>query len=99
MTAAFVNSDTSPLNVKVKGYLVKSYIDSEQHREVISLEAVREYTYPHPDAPENATVTVIRVEGVKRYTSSDPEWPALALLNNAQKNAGSILAQMMNFVA
>lgn len=96
MQACFVNSDELPLKVsEPKAFFVRELdrygfvkeIDKNTIKiEELVLFSIREYTYPHPDAKENAIVTVLVDQVEKRARIGDRDWSAIYLLFHAQEN-------------
>lgn len=80
MVACFVNTEQPPIrkkhicfNVKVEGYdCVLSRIDK--------------YYYPHPSAPDTATICVVRETFVKSMRTTNPLAAGLMMVFHAQNN-------------
>lgn len=86
----FVNSNTPPVR---KGdfvsYRTKSEFDSGVEK--IALTGVREYFYPHPDAPEYCHLSVYVEETIVSYRKPCEEgYAAFYLLKQAITNAVEI---------
>ncbi len=83
ITCAFINSDTPP--VKESEYT--HFRVTQNYDKELTLSGMRTYYYPHPDAPEDAYITVeIDEVIINNVKISDTEYAALYLLLQAQNN-------------
>ena len=80
LQVCFVNTDQIPLTVEhVCFYTIK------QPEEQISLFEVYKESYPHPDAPAEAVVSVLQKRHVKTYSRMESRAANIVLLEAAQK--------------
>lgn len=82
----FVNTDQSPIARKT----ISHYVNFELFSSNLELFVVEEIQYPHPDAPEHATVAVIQSKLIHTASKTDPAYPALYNLMIAQQGIYSI---------
>lgn len=61
--ACFVNTNAQPISAKHISYFCRE--EQGDKYKVVVLYEVIEYKYPHPDAPDMATVNQIKVERVR----------------------------------
>lgn len=85
---AFINTEELPLSIRTICYYTKSNLDT------IAVFRVIEETYPHPDAPEDASVTVTKTELVKKYNRYEVHAAYAILLEAAQNNTTEILQKI-----
>lgn len=82
----FVNTDQNSISVKN----ISNFVEFDEFTSNLKLYAVEEITYPHPEAPDYATVSLIRLRLVHTATRTDPAYPALYNLMLAQQGINSI---------
>ena len=82
----FVNTDQSPIATETISHFVKFELFNSK----LQLFVVEEIQYPHPEAPDHATVTVVRSRLIHTAAKTDPAYPALYNLMIAQQGIYSI---------
>lgn len=86
ITCAFVNSEHPPvLEERVQGYHVELRCGFKETSKLV-LYGFFLLSYPHPEAPEHATIQVLEKRELLEVTETDKEWPSVYLLLQAQKN-------------
>ena len=83
----FVNTDQIPIKTQHVCFYTRVGSDSNK----ISLLEVYIETYPHPDAPEDAVVSVTQTRVIKEYNRVDNKAASSVLLEAAQKNCEQLL--------
>ena len=79
---AFINTEVPPTNARVICYYVTKTSSMEPELEVY---AVMEYQYPHPEAPNEAMLTVMRTDFVTRLKSHEEGYAQAFMLAQAGK--------------
>lgn len=81
MLACFVNAEQPPIKVKHLCYYAAPDIESDK----INLVEVYEAHYPHPEAPEDAIISLITTRLVKTMRRSDYSAAHIVLMEAQQK--------------
>lgn len=89
MQCCFINTENIPLKTKVLGYTTNIV-----NGEICLVEFVEE-TYPHPDAPDSSTVSIIRMRPSTVAKVDSQRGAALYLLNRAEENVRLIKSAFM----
>lgn len=92
-TACFVNSLDLPIKECHICYDVKKRLGGEE----IDIEEVYEAYYPHPEAPNDATISVLRIRTIGTYKLGHNhliEVPAAKLFLNAKENLENIIKRI-----
>jgi hypothetical protein len=88
---AFINSNQPPaIEERQKGYHVELEEGLDGRKLVIYGFFLRKY--PHPEAPEHATIQVLVQRIIEQVKESDPNWSAAYLLYNAEENLRRIVS-------
>ena len=83
---AFINTENKP--IKVSEWLAFNVTKQEDK---LILFGTRRYEYPHPQAPEDANITVLVSEEITSARETDPKYSVLYTLMQAQKAALHLL--------
>lgn len=75
-TCCFINSNDFPVERRRLSYYVTKKGQTKHDGEKLVLSEVVEEKHPHPDAPENAFVFIVRDYLVGEYDVRDPEYNA-----------------------
>jgi hypothetical protein len=86
---AFVNSDELPVKTEVvEGYFVKEGRDNK-----LELNSYYRVHYPHPDAPNEAMLSVLEHRTICEVKPNDKHYPAIYMLFQAQKNVSQAIGK------
>lgn len=91
MQVCFVNTDQRPSSVKHISFYTSGSGDD------ICLHEIIEETYPHPDAPDEATVTRTTTRFVESHHKESEKASHIVLLEAAQTTARQITARSRSF--
>ena len=85
----FVNTEKDAITTKILSFYVEERPSFQTIRN-LDLIAVEELTYPHPEAPEHATVSIIRPRLIISVGQQHPAYPATYNLWISQNGIKSI---------
>ena len=83
MQVCYVNTEQQPIKTEHICYFTSAFF--QDGREKIALKAIVKDYYPHPDAPQDAVVSVIREALVSTYLRHEVRAANAVLLEAAQK--------------